>query len=41
MPLPEGYKYLGFIFAKAETPEAAEQALRRAHGALVFDIGPL
>ena len=41
VPLPEGYKYLGFIFAKADTPEAAEQALRQAHGALVFDIGPL
>ncbi|MCZ6745034.1 MAG: ATP-grasp domain-containing protein [Alphaproteobacteria bacterium] len=41
VPLPEGYKYLGFIFAKAETPEAAEQALRQAHGALLFDIGPL
>ena len=41
VPLPEGYKYLGFIFAKAETPQAAEQALRQAHGALVFDIGPL
>ncbi|MCH7543886.1 MAG: ATP-grasp domain-containing protein [Proteobacteria bacterium] len=41
VPLPEGYKYLGFIFAKAETPQAAEQALRQAHGALLFDIGPL
>ena len=41
VPLPEGYKYLGFIFAKAETPDAAERALRRAHGALLFDIGPL
>ena len=41
VPLPEGYKYLGFIFAKAETPQAAEQALRQVHGALLFDIGPL
>jgi hypothetical protein len=41
VPPPEGYKYLGFIFAKAETPQAVEQALRQAHDALLFDIGPL
>jgi biotin carboxylase len=41
VPPPEGYKYLGFIFAKAETPQAVEQALRQAHGALDFDIVPL
>jgi len=35
---PEGSSYLGFIFAKAETPEAAEQALRTAHSALHFTI---
>ena len=40
MPLPEGWQYLGFIFARAETPEAVEQALREAHGRLTFDIDP-
>ena len=29
-PLPEGDRYLGFIFARGETPEAVEAALRRA-----------
>jgi len=38
IPLPEGWQYLGFIFARAEAPEAVEQALRRAHGRLRFDI---
>jgi biotin carboxylase len=30
-PLPEGDKYLGFMFAKAGTPEEVEAALREAH----------
>ena len=38
VPLPEGSSYLGFIFARAETPEAAELALRQAHAALKFQI---
>src|SRR5262245_14674615 len=38
IPLPEGWQYLGFIFARAETPAAVEQALRRAHARLRFDI---
>ncbi len=37
-PLPEGWQYLGFIFARAETPEAVERALRAAHARLAFDI---
>jgi biotin carboxylase len=40
-PLPEGSSYLGFIFAHAESPAAAEEALRAAHGKLRFDIAPL
>ena len=40
-PLPEGASYLGFIFARAATPEAAEQAVRAAHGCLRFTIDPL
>jgi biotin carboxylase len=38
VPLPEGSSYLGFIFARAETPAAAEAALRRAHAKLGFAI---
>jgi biotin carboxylase len=38
VPLPEGNSYLGFIFARAEDPATAEEALRRAHSLLHFDI---
>ncbi|HYS17352.1 MAG TPA: ATP-grasp domain-containing protein [Candidatus Binatia bacterium] len=38
VPLPEGWQYLGFIFARAETPAAVEHALRRAHARLHVDI---
>ena len=38
VPLPEGSRYLGFIFSRAETPAAAEDALRRAHACLRFAI---
>lgn len=38
VPLPEGDKYLGFIFAKAKTPDEVETALRSAHRLLQFDI---
>jgi biotin carboxylase len=40
VPLPEGRRYLGFIFAKGETPEEVEAALREAHQRLQFDILP-
>jgi biotin carboxylase len=36
--LPEGDRYLGFMFARADTPEEVEAALRDAHGRLEFDI---
>ena len=36
--LPEGSSYLGFIFARAATPDAVEAALRRAHAKLRFQI---
>jgi hypothetical protein len=39
--LPEGTSYLGFIFARAAEPEAAEQAVREAHARLRFTIDPL
>ncbi len=35
---PEGSSYLGFLFARAETPEAVEAALRAAHACLHFHI---
>ncbi len=38
VPLPEGDRYLGFIFSRAETPERAEAALREAHARLEFQI---
>src|SRR5690348_2252429 len=37
---PEGSSYLGFLFARAEAPEDAEHALRRAHGKLRFTMAP-
>lgn len=41
VPVPEGNKYLGFIFATGDTPEAVEAALREAHGRLEFTIEPV
>jgi biotin carboxylase len=38
IPLPEGWQYLGFIFARAEAPSEVEAALRTAHAHLAFDI---
>ena len=38
IPLPEGSRYLGFLFARASTPELAEAALRQAHAKLRFRI---
>jgi hypothetical protein len=38
VPLPEGASYLGFIFARAESPSEVETALRRAHELLGFEI---
>jgi biotin carboxylase len=37
---PEGSSYLGFIFARAASPEEAEAALRAAHAKLVFKFSP-
>jgi len=38
--LPEGDRYLGFLFARGETPTAVEAALRRAHARLDIVIEP-
>lgn len=40
VPLPEGDSYLGFVFARADEPAAAERALREAHARLRFEIVP-
>ncbi|MDQ2980380.1 MAG: ATP-grasp domain-containing protein [Acidobacteriota bacterium] len=37
IPLPEGSRYLGFLFSRAEKPEEAERALREAHSKLGFE----
>lgn len=39
-PLPDGDRYLGFLFASAEEPAEAEAALREAHGLLEVVITP-
>ncbi len=40
IPLPEGSRYLGFLFARAGTPAEVEDALRHAHSRLEFEIDP-
>ena len=40
VPLPEGASYLGFMFARAETPAEAETALRAAHAKLKIVVAP-
>jgi biotin carboxylase len=41
VPLPEGDSYLGFMFARGETPDAVEAALRESFRRLRFDIEPI
>jgi len=38
VPFPEGSRYPGFVFARGETPEVVEAALRDAHRRLEFVI---
>ncbi|HEY1349583.1 MAG TPA: ATP-grasp domain-containing protein [Ktedonobacteraceae bacterium] len=40
VPLPEGASYLGFIFARGQTPALVEEAIRQAHRLLHFEIRP-
>jgi biotin carboxylase len=40
VPLPEGSRYLGFIFARDQTAAGVESALREAHRRLTFVITP-
>ena len=37
---PEGSSYLGFIFARGESPAEVEAALRAAHARLQFKFSP-
>jgi Biotin carboxylase len=41
VPLPEGSSYLGFIFARAPTPQDVEAALRTAHRCLNIVTAPV
>lgn len=38
VPLPEGTRYLGFLLARGENPDAVEASLREAHRLLKVDI---
>ena len=38
VPLPEGDRYLGFLFAEGLTPHAVEHSLRDAHGLLNITV---
>ena len=38
VPLPEGNSYLGFIFARGDSPGVVERALRDSHAKLRFEI---
>ena len=40
VPLPEGDRYLGFVFARGPTPAGVELALRRAEAALDVVVRP-
>lgn len=40
LALPEGDRYLGFVFARADDPAAVEAALRAAAATLEVDIAP-
>lgn len=40
IPLPEGASYLGFIFARGNTPQEVEEALRTAHAQLTVRLTP-
>jgi len=40
VPLPEGHRYLGFVFARGERSEIVESALREAHARMRFVIEP-
>lgn len=40
VPLPEGNRYLGFVFARGERPDDVETALRQAQSVLEVRVEP-
>lgn len=40
VPIPEGSRYLGFIFCRAETPDLVVETLRKSHSCLKFEVEP-
>ena len=40
LPAPEGFRYLGFLFARGRGPAEVEASLRAAHATLHIDIEP-
>ncbi len=40
VPLPEGHRYVGFAFARGETPQQVEAALREAGARIRLEIDP-
>jgi len=40
IPLPEGASYLGFVFARGDTPEQVEAALRQAGSRIEAVVTP-
>jgi len=40
VPLPDGDRYLGFLFARGASPDAVERSLRAAHACLRIRIEP-
>jgi hypothetical protein len=38
VPVPEGDRYLGFLFARGDTPDEVEASLRAAHAELTIEI---
>jgi len=40
IPLPEGDRYLAFLFANADSPDAVETSLRNAHAVLDIQVSP-
>jgi len=40
VPLPEGNRYLGFVFARGDSPEQVEESLRRANAEIRVRVRP-
>ena len=38
VPLPEGDRYLGFLFARGDTPDEVERALRAGYATLDVEL---